>query len=134
MLSESFVASFLTSNNQQISPALKDVGICLHEFQPSKSLRLTLKKSSTDPNGLAVGSSHIFASQAGKAVLHVYSREKNNQEATVPFPERIRSLALAGGFSEPGLLALGTEGGRLIIWEVSECLFWRFCSSNVQAL
>ncbi|EGC47891.1 WD40 repeat-containing protein [Histoplasma capsulatum var. duboisii H88] len=117
MLSESFVASFLTSNNQQISPALKDVGICLHEFQPSKSLRLTLKKSSTDPNGLAVGSSHIFASQAGKAVLHVYSREKNNQEATVPFPERIRSLALAGGFSEPGLLALGTEGGRLIIWE-----------------
>ncbi|KLJ13678.1 hypothetical protein EMPG_11391 [Blastomyces silverae] len=117
MLSESFVASFLTSNNQQISPALKDVGICLHEFQPAQSLRLTLKKSSTDSNCLAVGSSHIFASQAGKAVVHVYSREKNNQEATVPFPERIRSLTLAGGFSEPGLLVLGTEGGRIIVWE-----------------
>ncbi|OAX83742.1 hypothetical protein ACJ72_01899 [Emergomyces africanus] len=117
MLSESYVASFLTSNNQHISPALKDVGICLHEFQPAQSLRLTLKKSSTDSNCLAVGSSHIFASQAGKAVVHVYSREKSNQEATVPFPERIRSLALAGGLNEPGLLVLGTEGGRLIVWE-----------------
>ncbi|KKZ60578.1 hypothetical protein EMCG_04755 [[Emmonsia] crescens] len=117
MLSESFVASFLTSNNQQISPALKDVGICLHEFQPAQSLRLALKKSSTDSNCLVVGSSHIFASQAGKAVVHVYSREKGNQEATVPFPERIRSLALAGGLGEPGLLVLGTEGGRLIVWE-----------------
>ncbi|PGH09563.1 pre-rRNA-processing protein IPI3 [Blastomyces parvus] len=117
MLSESFVVSFLTSNNQQISPALKDAGICVHEFQPAQSLRLTLKKSSTDSNCLAVGSSHIFASQAGKAVVHVYSREKNNQEATVPFPERIRSLSLAGGFSEPGLLVLGTEGGRIIVWE-----------------
>ncbi|PGH10562.1 hypothetical protein AJ79_05384 [Helicocarpus griseus UAMH5409] len=117
MLSESFIASFLTSNNQQISPALKDVGICLHEYQPAQSLRLALKKSSTDSNCLAVGSSHIFASQAGKAVVHVYSREKSNQEATVPFPERIRSLALAGGDNEPGLLVLGTEGGRLIVWE-----------------
>ncbi|OJD18030.1 hypothetical protein AJ78_01922 [Emergomyces pasteurianus Ep9510] len=117
MLSESFVASFLTSNNQQISPALKDVGICLHELQPAQSLRLALKKSSTDSNCLAVGSSHIFASQAGKAVVHVYSREKSNQEATVPFPERIRSLALAGGLNELGLLILGTEGGRVIVWE-----------------
>lgn len=128
MLSESFVASFLTSNNQQISPALKDVGICLHEFQPAQSLRLALKKSSTDSNCLAVGSSHIFASQAGKAVVHVYSREKSNQEATVPFPERIRSLALAGGLGEPGLLVLGTEGGRLIVWEVSERLFEAFAT------
>ncbi|EEH23510.1 hypothetical protein PABG_05721 [Paracoccidioides brasiliensis Pb03] len=117
MLSESFVASFLTSSSQHISPALKDVGICLHEFQPAQSLRLTLKKSSTESNCLAVGCSHIFASQAGKAVVHVYSRERNNQEATVPFPERIRSLALAGRDHEPGLLVLGTEGGRLILWE-----------------
>ncbi|KAK2804624.1 Pre-rRNA-processing protein ipi3 [Onygenales sp. PD_10] len=117
MLSESFVASFLTSNNQQISPSLKDVGICVHEFQPAQSLRSAFKKSSTESNCLVVSDSHVFASQAGKAVVHVYSREKSNQEATVPFPERIRSLAWAGRDHEPGLLVLGTEGGRLIIWE-----------------
>lgn len=121
MLSESFVASLLTSTTAPAasSSALKDVGICTYEFQPNASLRTALKKSSTDPNCLAVSASHVFAAQAGKAVVHVYSRERGNQEATIPFPERIRSIAIAGGKDEgAAVLVLGTEGGRLILWEV----------------
>ncbi|WEW57550.1 Pre-rRNA-processing protein ipi3 [Emydomyces testavorans] len=121
MLSESFVASLLTSTASPAasSSALKDVGICTHEFQPNPSIRTTLKKSSTDSNCLAVTASHIFAAQAGKAVVQVYSRERGNQEATVPFPERIRSIAVAGGEDDgAAIIVLGTEGGRLILWEI----------------
>ncbi|KAJ5111498.1 hypothetical protein N7532_002033 [Penicillium argentinense] len=115
MLSESFVASTLLSAK---SPAatLRDVGICVQEFQPSPQLRSTFKKSSTTANCLAVSPSHIFSAQAEKAVVHVYSREKGNQEALVPFPERIRSIAVAGA-KYGDVLVLGTEGGRLILWE-----------------
>lgn len=120
MLSESFVASLLTSNaTQTTSSALKDAGVCIHEFRPNSSLRATLKKSSTDSNCLAVSASHIFAVQAGKAVVNVYNRERGNQEATLPFPERIRSIAIAGGDDGGGIIILGTEGGKLILWEVS---------------
>lgn len=65
-----------------------------------------------------MSASHVFAAQAEKAIVHIYSREKGNQEATVPFPERIRSIALAGG-QNGDILVLGTEGGRLILWEMS---------------
>ncbi|KAL1987719.1 hypothetical protein VTN96DRAFT_2559 [Rasamsonia emersonii] len=116
MLSESFVASVLASSKTPASSTLKDVGICIHELQPASALRATFKKSSTAPNGLAVTPTHVFAAQADKAVVHVYSRARGNQEATVPFPERIRSAAVAGGPNSE-VLVLGTEGGRLILWE-----------------
>ncbi|KAJ5884838.1 hypothetical protein N7495_009348 [Penicillium taxi] len=115
MLSESFVVSTLSSAKTPNS-TLRDVGISVHEFQPSPQLRSTFKKSSTTPNCLAVSPSHIFSAQADKAVVHVYSREKGNQEALVPFPERIRSIAVAGA-KYGDVLILGTEGGRLILWE-----------------
>ncbi|KAJ5692661.1 hypothetical protein N7462_002084 [Penicillium macrosclerotiorum] len=115
MLSESFVASTLSSGKTPTA-TLRDVGICLQEFQPSPQLRSAFKKSSTNPNCLAVSPSHIFSAQAEKAIVHVYSREKGNQEALVPFPERIRSIAVAGG-KYGDVLVLGTEGGRLILWE-----------------
>ncbi|KAJ6087348.1 hypothetical protein N7467_006262 [Penicillium canescens] len=115
MLSESFVASVLSSAKSPTA-SLRDVGICVHELQPSSILRSTFKKSSTATNCLAVSPSHIFTAQADKAVVHVYSREKGNQEAIVPFPERIRSIAVAGG-KYGDVLVLGTEGGRLILWE-----------------
>lgn len=116
MLSESLIASVLGSTKTQTSSTLKDVGICIQELQPASALRATFKKSSTPPNGLAVTPTHIFAAQVDKSVIHVYNRLKGNQEATIPFPERIRSLAVAGANGE--LLILGTEGGRLILWEV----------------
>lgn len=116
MLSESFVASTLSSAKTPTA-TLRDVGICVQEFLPSPQLRSTFKKSSTTSNCLAVSPSHIFSAQAEKAVVHVYSRAKGNQEALVPFPERIRSIAVAGAkFGD--VLVLGTEGGRLILWEV----------------
>jgi hypothetical protein len=117
MLSESLIASVLGSTKTQTSSTLKDVGICVQELQPASALRSTFKKSSTAPNGLAVTPTHVFAAQVDKSVVHVYSRLRGNQEATVPFPERIRSLAVAGRHNGE-LLILGTEGGRLILWEV----------------
>ncbi|PYH80744.1 ribosomal assembly complex component Ipi3 [Aspergillus uvarum CBS 121591] len=116
MLSESFIASTVASGKTPASASLRDVGICVHEFQPTLNLRSTFKKSSTAANCLAVSPSHVFAAQSEKAIVHVYSREKGNQEATVPFPERIRSIALAGG-KNGDVVVLGTEGGRLILWE-----------------
>ncbi|KAJ5288773.1 hypothetical protein N7478_001803 [Penicillium angulare] len=115
MLSESFIAATLSSAKTPTA-TLRDVGICVQEFQPSSQLRSTFKKSSTTPNCLAVSPSHIFCAQAEKAVVHVYSREKGNQEALIPFPERIRSIAVAGA-KYGDVLVLGTEGGRLILWE-----------------
>lgn len=122
MLSETLIASLIGSTKVQTSSTLKDAGICLQDLHPTSALRTTFKKSSTPPNGLAVTPTHIFAAQVDKSVIHVYNRQKGNQEATVPFPERIRSLAVAGGHNGE-ILILGTEGGRLILWEVCIPIF-----------
>ncbi|KAJ9273887.1 hypothetical protein DTO212C5_166 [Paecilomyces variotii] len=116
MLSESFFAATLASSKTPGSSTLKDVGVSIHELQPSPAFRSGFKKSSSSPNCLAVSPSHVFAAQAEKAVVHVYSRERGGQEATIAFPERIRSLAIAGAQGKE-VLVLGTEGGRLILWE-----------------
>ena len=115
MLTESFIASTLDpeKSSNSVTP-----GIHFYEFQPLPALKSTFKKSSTKANSLAVSQSHVFAAQADKAVIHVYSRERNNQEAVVPFPEKIQSLVLAGESDGAGTLILGTEGGRVILWEV----------------
>lgn len=65
-------------------------------------------------NCVAVNDTHIFAAQHEKAYVHVYSRQRGNQEAFVAFPERIRCLTLAGD-----VLVCGTAEGRLMLWEVS---------------
>lgn len=121
MLNESFIAS--TLNPEKPSNSVLP-GIHLHELQPLPALKHTFKKSSAIPNCVAVSLTHIFAAQADKAVVHVYSRERNNQEATIPFPERIHSIVLAGGLdgTGTGTLILGTECGRIILWEV--CFAW----------
>lgn len=118
MLTESFIASILSSDKVTKNPANKVAGIYNHECQPLPSLKSSFKKSSTKPNCLAVNASHIFAAQADKAVVHVYNRDRGNQEAIVPFPEKISSLALIGRYDGAGILALGTEGGRVLLWEV----------------
>lgn len=119
VLSESFIVSTQASGKTSASSALKDVGICIHELQPTSALRSTFKKSSTEAHCLAVTPTHVYAAQSEKAVVHVYSRLRGNQEAIVPFSERIRSITAAGG-ANGEFLVLGTEGGRLIIWEVRE--------------
>ena len=120
MLTEAFVTSVLTTGSPPPKASIaKDAGIHIHTFQPTPSLRSTFKKSSTAPNCLAVSATHIYAAQADKAVTHVYSRERGGQEATVPFAEKITSLAFAGDDEGgAGVLILGTQGGRVILWEV----------------
>jgi len=114
MLTESFVASIsrISKTNTQVP---KDAGIFVQELQPLQAQRHVFKKSQTAPNCLAVSETHVFAAQAGKAVVHVYNREKGNHEATVPFQERIGCLALA---CRGTVLVMGTEGGSIILWEV----------------
>jgi pre-rRNA-processing protein IPI3 len=114
MLTEHFVAS-ISAQTKANTGVTKDAGIFVHEHQPLAAQRHVFKKSASAQNGLAVSSSHIFAAQADKAVVHVYSRDKGNQEAIVPFPERIHSIALA---AKDTVLLLGTESGRVLAWEV----------------
>jgi len=117
MLTERFLAATLTTNKvSSHASALKDVGIFLQEFQPQNGLRQGFKKSSAHPRCVAISDTHVFAAQADKAVIHVYSRERGNQEATVPLPERIQSVALV---QDAAILVLGTEGGKLILWETA---------------
>jgi pre-rRNA-processing protein IPI3 len=115
MLTEHFVAAIAAATKPNTG-VTKDAGIFVHEHQPLAAQRHVFKKSAAAPNGIAVSSSHVFAAQADKAIVHVYSREKGNQEAVVPFPERIHSIALAAG---DAVLLLGTESGRVLAWEVS---------------
>jgi len=114
MLSETFISSIRAQPKTANTAIAKDVGIYLHELDPAPKIKSSFKKSSTPVNALAVNSTHIFAAQADKAVVHVYSRERGNQEALISFPERIHCLTLIGD----GVLVLGTAEGRLILWEV----------------
>jgi len=118
MPTESFIAATLATNKvaSHTSAALKDVGIFHYQYQPQNLFSHGYKKSSSRSGCVAISDSHIFAAQADKAVINVYSRERGNQEATVPFPERICCVAFADGAS---ILVLGTEEGQLILWEVA---------------
>ncbi|KAJ9607608.1 Pre-rRNA-processing protein ipi3 [Cladophialophora chaetospira] len=133
MLTESFVAATLAANKApaHANAALKDVGIFLQELQPQNTLRHGFKKSSSQTGCVAISDTHIFAAQADKAVINVYSRGKGNQEATVPFPERIHSIIYAHGAE---VLILGTEGGKLILWEVATGRVTNSAASHLQAV
>ncbi|KAF2785812.1 WD40 repeat-like protein [Melanomma pulvis-pyrius CBS 109.77] len=128
MLTEHFVAS-ISAHTKPNTGVTKDAGIFFHEYQPLANQRHVFKKSATAPNCLAVSSSHIFAAQAEKAVVHVYSREKGNQEAIVPFPERIHSIALT---AHDTVLLLGTASGRILGWEVCSGRLVSTSSSHLQ--
>lgn len=113
MLSEEFVSSLCGGPLSSNTSIAKDVGIYVHTLSPAYSVKSAFKKNSAAPNCVAVNESHIFAAQHEKAALHVYSRIRGNQEAYVPFPEKIRCVALAGD-----VLILGTAEGRIMLWEV----------------
>ena len=113
MLSEEFVSAICGAPLSSNTAIAKDVGIYCHTLSPTYSVKATFKKSSVPVNCLAVSETHVFAAQHEKAYVHVYSRLRGNQEAFVAFPERIRSLTLAGD-----VLVMGTTEGRLMLWEV----------------
>ncbi|RKF61487.1 WD repeat-containing protein 18 [Erysiphe neolycopersici] len=116
MVVENFItATCNPSLKSSQTASLKVAGIFVYELQPDTGLKLSLKNSSTPINALAASSTHIFAAQVDKAAVHVYSREKQNQESTIYFPFRVHSLAIIGD----GILVLGTAEGRLILWELS---------------
>lgn len=129
MLIESCIASTLISD-KTTTKVIKDASISHYDFQPLQALKASFKKSSTQKNCLAVSASHIFAAQADKSVVHVYSRDRGNQEVVVPFHDRIRSITLAADEDGGGVLALGTESGGVIFWEVH---MLRITSSRIAA-
>ncbi|KAI1184877.1 WD40-repeat-containing domain protein [Nemania serpens] len=113
MLTESYFVSVAgppLANNTAIP---KDAGIYEHTLHPTHATSAVLKKSSVPAGGLALSDTHVFAAQQDKSTVHVYARPKGNQEAVVTFPERIRSIALSGD-----VLFLGTQEGRLMVWEL----------------
>ena len=133
MLNENFIAATLaTSKNLNVSTSLKDVGLIVHGFLPKRTVLQRFKKSSAKVNNMAYSRTHIYAAQADKAVVHVYSREKGNQEATIAFPERIASLTFLG--DSAGFLILGTEAGQLIVWDVASGRQTISVRSHVQAV
>lgn len=118
MLTEDFVVAVCgppLASNTAIS---KDAGIYTYQLAPQLQARSVLKKSSAPVHGMAVSRSHIFTAQKDKAHVHVYSRERGNQEALVAFSERITAVAMVGD-----VLVLGTGEGRMILWEVSFFFF-----------
>lgn len=125
MLTEIFLASVETSGKQLDRTPIADAGVFIHTLQPLPALKSTFKKSSTKPHCLAISASHVFAAQADKATIHVYNRERGHQEAVIPFQERISSLVLAGSYDGAAVLVAGSEGGRVILWEVCGDLIHR---------
>ncbi|KAI2637691.1 putative ribosomal assembly complex component Ipi3 [Hypomontagnella submonticulosa] len=113
MLTESYFVSVAGPPLANNTAFARDVGIYEHTLQPSHSTANTFKKSSAPRHCLAVSDTHVFTAQEDKSTVHVYSRAKGNQEALVTFPERIRSITL-----QDDVLFLGTQEGRLIVWEV----------------
>ena len=114
MLEEKFISSICGPALSNSTAIAKDVGIWTQVLSPSYSVTGAFKNSSTPANCVAVSDTHIYAAQHEKAYVHVYSRQRGNQEAFVAFPERIRCLTLAGH-----VLVAGTAEGRLMLWEVS---------------
>ncbi|TKA61983.1 hypothetical protein B0A55_09985 [Friedmanniomyces simplex] len=114
MLTEQFIASIGVPEKPPAANVAKDAAIVVHELQPLTQQRALFKKSATALNCLAFSENHIFAAQLNKAVVHVYNREKGNQEATVPFTEHITCLTLA---CDDTVLILGTAEGRIFLWE-----------------
>ncbi|KAI1324897.1 WD domain-containing protein [Xylariaceae sp. FL0255] len=113
MLTENYFVSVSgppITNNTAIP---KDAGIYEHTLHPTHATSAVLKKSSAPAAGLAISDSHVFAAQQDKSTIHVYSRTKGNQEAVITFPERICSIALLDD-----VLFLGTQEGRVIVWEI----------------
>ncbi|KAI7097924.1 WD40 repeat-like protein, partial [Hortaea werneckii] len=131
MLAEHIIASIGVPEKVVPSNVAKDAAIFVHEAQPIQQPKAVFKKSATPPHCLAVSSTHIFAAQTGKAVVHVYSREKGNQEATIPFTERITCLTLA---CEETVLILGTAEGRCFLWETATGRLVTTAQSHLQAV
>lgn len=114
MLTESFITSIRAQPKANNTAIAKDVGIHIQTLHPTHAIKSSLKKSSTAVNSLAISSTHIFAAQADKAVIHVYSREDGKQETLISLPERLRSLNLI----DDGTVVVGTIEGRIMLWEV----------------
>ncbi|KAF2397339.1 WD40 repeat-like protein [Trichodelitschia bisporula] len=131
MLHEHFISSIGTPLKAANTSVTKDAGIFVYELQPMAAQRSLFKKSATLPQCLAVSDSHIFAAQAGKAIVHVYSREKGNQEALIPFQERITCLALA---ADDTVLVMGTESGKVQLWELGTGRLVSAPQSHLQAI
>ncbi|TGZ83340.1 WD40 repeat-like protein [Ascodesmis nigricans] len=102
----------------------------LHTATPLGSF----KRSNT--RCVALTKSHLFAAQTDKAVVNVYALGDGKKdgkgagiagtgvtgqlETTVSFPEKVSALAASRGGE---FVAVGTEGGRVYVWEVASGRF-----------
>ena len=118
MLEESLIASVLRRGTFQPNSTNNGAEVSKIQVRPISKQQPSFKKSSsTNRNCLAVSSTHIFAAQADKAAIHICKLDGGTEEV-VRFTERISSCKFIGGKGGLGALAIGTEKGRLILWEV----------------
>lgn len=118
MLIERFVISTFSAKPAASSTVSGDHAIYVYQYQPMLALISTFKKNSSKPKCLAATASHVFAAQANQGIVNVYNRDRCHQESIVVFPTRIFCIAYVGNPDGAGLLALGTEEGTVILWEV----------------
>lgn len=97
--------------------ASREAPLGIYRLQPSFTSRATFKKSAASHNAVALSHDHVFAAQSHKSVVHVYSRDTSALEAIVPFAEVVRAIAICNHENGGGYLVVGTESGRLIVWE-----------------
>ncbi|RPA94730.1 WD40 repeat-like protein [Choiromyces venosus 120613-1] len=114
MLNEQVVISTFRPIPDASSVATAEPTIAFYDLH-TFSQTAVFKRSTTAKNCLAITDSHLFAAQSDKAVVNIYSREKGNLEATVPFKEKF--TVLEAGSKE--IVAGGTEDGRLVLWETA---------------
>ncbi|KAK6428095.1 Pre-rRNA-processing protein ipi3 [Oleoguttula sp. CCFEE 5521] len=79
----------------------------------------------------AVGASTKKVSTSIAKDASIFFRERGNQEATVPFTERVTCLALA---CDDAVLVLGTAEGRLLLWEIASGRQVTTAQSHLQAV
>ncbi|KAK6341903.1 Pre-rRNA-processing protein ipi3 [Orbilia blumenaviensis] len=99
----------------------------LHTFTQTS----TFKKSCTPQNSLALSPTHVFAAQSDKSVLNVYNRSKNQLETTIPLPEQLTAVTCS---SSGGIVAMGTNSGRVNVWETSSGRYTSTPLSHLQKI
>ena len=118
MLSELVVCSSCAPPEHGSSSA--EAYISIHDLH-TYTQKAIFKKSSSAVNCLAVSPSHILTAQSDKSILNVYNRAKGSLEQILPLPEQPTAIACS---KVGGLVAIGTDSGQIIVWEVRGRFRW----------
>ncbi|EGG14937.1 WD40 repeat-containing protein [Cavenderia fasciculata] len=93
-----------------------DTGIYLYDLR-NGTLQTTLTNSSAVDNGVClIGTEYVAVSQSGKALLHLYSWNKDSPMYKIPMQEKTGPLCAT---SDGLYCCMGTASGTIYIWETA---------------